>query len=250
MRKDMSHKLSEGPTRGGGMPPGDPDKRTKMSEKPSKERMQRPWRKSEYKKNYGNPAVLKRWLKSKVGKPWDKVYSEICEAIPDRGDGVRDRVEWFVELHAQIVIGKKGQKIPCYKTGCRYLHRETSIRVGELYVCPNSGLLKEVRPPKHPQKKEENPREVIFTNDNYTQYRKIEGIWYEVKLSDLPDRDDSRPWWRRGLNGPSVYDTVFGENLGSLSRSEIIRTYGDQLYAVGKRQLNSSEIKRIMKAIK
>ena len=54
---------------------------------------------------------LRRYLDKQVGRPWDKVFSEICAHI-DRGsavqDHVRDHVEDYVTVHVILVDG-----VPC-----------------------------------------------------------------------------------------------------------------------------------------
>jgi hypothetical protein len=85
---------------------------------------------------------LRRTLRSNVGRPWDLVYSELCEGMrqgfPDRARllALVDRV---VERHVILVDG-----VPCHGQG--FAHG-TPIRGNHwrnLYVCPVSGLLKMV----------------------------------------------------------------------------------------------------------
>src|SRR6266540_4244860 len=49
---------------------------------------------------------LRRYLESQVGRPWDKVFSEICAHI-DRNspvqDHVRDHVEDYVTVHVLLI---------------------------------------------------------------------------------------------------------------------------------------------------
>ena len=51
---------------------------------------------------------LRRYLDSQVGRPWDKVFSEICAHI-DRSsavqDHVRDHVEDYVTVHVILIDG-------------------------------------------------------------------------------------------------------------------------------------------------
>src|SRR5262245_8425892 len=86
---------------------------------------------------------LRRYLDKQVGRPWDKVFSEICAHI-DRNsavqDHVRDHVEDYVTVHGLLIDG-----VPCNGEGRSYgrpLHR---LRYGAWYVCPRTGLLRRVK---------------------------------------------------------------------------------------------------------
>ncbi|WP_295691453.1 hypothetical protein [uncultured Maricaulis sp.] len=84
-----------------------------------------------------NLAPLKRFLGQQVGRPWDKVYAEICENLsPDHTvkQHVREHVFDFVKRPR---IGRDGEWI--WNTP-RYLGLHP--RVGELYIHPHDGLLK------------------------------------------------------------------------------------------------------------
>lgn len=87
---------------------------------------------------------LRRYLDSQVGRPWDKVFAEICACI-DRAsavqDHVRDHVEAYVATHVLLIDG-----VPCSGEGGRNygqpLHR---LRYRPWYVCPRTGLLRRVK---------------------------------------------------------------------------------------------------------
>src|SRR5262245_19799390 len=56
-------------------------------------------------------APLRRYLESQVGRPWDKVFSEICAHINRNSavqDHVRDHVDDYVEVNTVLIDG-----IPC-----------------------------------------------------------------------------------------------------------------------------------------
>src|SRR4051794_25469022 len=58
---------------------------------------------------------LRRYLDSQVGRPWDKIFSEICTHINRNSavqDHVRDHVEDYVTVHAILIDG-----IPCSGEG-------------------------------------------------------------------------------------------------------------------------------------
>jgi hypothetical protein len=85
---------------------------------------------------------LRRYLLSNVGRPWDLVYSEICEGTR-QGFPVREHflvhVFQFVEKSVILVDG-----VPCYGEGYSYGTPIRGDHWRSLYVCPRSGLLKRV----------------------------------------------------------------------------------------------------------
>lgn len=89
---------------------------------------------------------LRRFLRSRVGRPWDRVHSEICAGLPRRFP-VREHflrhVLDYVTLH---VVERDG--VPCAGEGREFgtpLHDRPHR---PFYVCPRSGLLKEIRRPR------------------------------------------------------------------------------------------------------
>ena len=87
---------------------------------------------------------LRRYLDRQVGRPWDKVFSEICAHINRNSavqDHVRDHVEAYVCIHIILIDG-----VPCSAEGGReYGEPLSHFRYRRWYVCPRSGLLKKVK---------------------------------------------------------------------------------------------------------
>lgn len=136
MRSDMSKVIVERPRRGGGRDrKGRPAR--EFEDMPSKQSMKRGH--SDLKELNENLTPLKRYLRKNVGRPWNKVFSEICENI--RVDNavqkhVRSHVYHYVERNV-IVEGKV--------IFTRGILGVCELWNGDLYVCPKSGLLKEYR---------------------------------------------------------------------------------------------------------
>ena len=136
MRSDMSKVIVERPRRGGGR---DRKRRSarEFEDMPSKQSMKRAH--TDLKDLNENLSPLKRYLRKNVGRPWDKVFSEICKNI--RVDNtvqkhVRSHVYHYVERNV-IVEGKE--------IFTRGILGVCELWNGDLYVCPKSGLLKEYR---------------------------------------------------------------------------------------------------------
>lgn len=88
-----------------------------------------------------NLAPLRRFLRSRLGRRWDDVRSEICALLSVRSavqKHVLDHVKQMVEENAILVDGR-----PCHPAG--HLPWGGPITVGRwrgFYVCPRTGALR------------------------------------------------------------------------------------------------------------
>jgi hypothetical protein len=135
---------------------------------------------------YLNPLV--RYLAKNCNRPWDKVYSEICENMDRRGvvqDHIFQHLFQYVELHPIFKDGKPHQTgyssslYPLYKTGYTF------------YVDAH-GLLKEPKETRPPwNKKKDNPN-FIKTKDTSVFFirRASDGTWFKASLEEWPDAGD------------------------------------------------------------
>lgn len=186
-----------------------------------------------------NLAPLYRFLRSKIGRPWDEVHSEICATLRVTStvqkhvlDHLRDMVYTRVVRDGERLLhhGSWGVR----EIGDRYWRR------GGFYVCPDTGTLKEA--PHEPRRRSEPPREVVKI-DGRAQYRLIEGIWYRITLGPVPA---SVP------DMHAAYDVVFGKRLGdpNFSYWDRYKEYGrGDVYASGKRQLGKRELRALTKEL-
>ena len=91
-----------------------------------------------------NLAPLRRFLQSRVGRPWDAVRSEICSILNVRSavqQHVLVHVKQMVEENAVLVDGRPHH--PGRGFGGRSLI--LANRWGGFYVCPRTGVLATVR---------------------------------------------------------------------------------------------------------
>jgi hypothetical protein len=169
------------------------------------------------------------FLRKNVGRPWDRVYSELCGGLDKRkvtGLHIFQHLEDFVETNCCFVEGK-----PCHVGGWG-----GGYAVRWFYVHPRSGLLCQA-PPKRPGARKARraaalEEEVTFLRVNEeTGYRKHEDIWYRVKLRRIHVRS-----WRPEDVVP-VYD-IF-------ARKEARLGYGEHWVATEKKQCNRDELKRV-----
>src|SRR5262245_48169807 len=105
---------------------------------------------------------LRRFLDSNIGRPWDKVYSEISKHV-DRGNVVQKPILThlfdYVVTRTILIDGE-----PCRGKagGGRYgSPLRTSERRDQWYVCPKSGLLRKSRYVPRKRSRPEPPRRVV-----------------------------------------------------------------------------------------
>jgi hypothetical protein len=124
---------------------------------------------------------LRRYLRSNVGRPWDKVYSEMKQHLDSRkttGQHIFEHVKWEVAL--DCYIGKDGKVY-------QYSNQWHQHPVEGLYVHPRTKLLcwKEPQRYRHRQAQKEKTRIPISGNRSYI---KLKGIWYIAELEETDKR--------------------------------------------------------------
>lgn len=178
----------------------------------------KPRNKTKYFSDHIRP--LYRWLRSKVGQPWNTVYSDLCYKLDPRGlsgKHILSHVWDFVELYVVLIDG-----VPYERTNERSLSnywRET------LYVNPETGILCLAEKLK---KEAPKKRDDLLVIDSYHQYRKINDIWYLITFKDL-SFDFARD---------VLLKIEINEKLA-------VKNYHRKIYAASKRQCNKKEIKWI-----
>lgn len=192
MRADMYKVIVERPRRGGGMR-GEDSAPIDLDDSPRQEGLRRRHRRHKWLNE--NLAPLRRYLASQVGRPWDKVFSDICAGIDRRNtvqrhihqhlgdfvairvydvDGVfqidgrwRGRVpladhwapEFYVHPHHGLLCVNEG-RIQARRDYA--LKRKASLRAAREDRCVNRRML-----------------------DANTQLHRIDGVWYRVELSAI-----------------------------------------------------------------
>lgn len=142
MRKDMAKVVTEAPRRGHGNPSSKWGRRLAKDEydlddhgasrAPISRHRQYGWNAKEFSDVLG---PLRHYLRSQVGRPWNKVWSEISQTLDNRsltGQHIFDHIRWEVEQEAWI--GDDGRLY--------HKRRWGSIEVvNGLYVHPKTGIL-------------------------------------------------------------------------------------------------------------
>ena len=115
-----------------------------------------------------NLAPLKRYLDSQVGRPWDKVYSEI-RANLDTRKATQLHILQHLRDYVQTHCWMEGRTV---MAGRRWFG---VAPVEGLYVHPKSGILR-----RAPERKWERAREPVtrVRLSDLAHYELIEGVWF------------------------------------------------------------------------
>jgi len=190
MRKDLAQLIVETPRHNSGEFFKTHRRKAKqdLDLAPTKQGMRRPYLERKEFGDYLSP--LKGFLRKSVGRPWDKVFSELNTAL--RGGGtivehVKVHLLGYVELHPVFIDGKPHDPPPYY-VGPSPLNNT--------YYVDQHGIL---RYAKARARKRQKPAIEHVKIDDSTAFHKIDGLWYRVWTKPLPPADRARP---------PVYDLV------------------------------------------
>jgi hypothetical protein len=180
-----------------------------------------------------NLAPLRRFLQSNVGRPWDKVYAEICKHI-DRGNVVQKHIltHLFQYVITRVVM-IDGQ--PCRTesyAGRRYGEPiRTSHDRYQWYVCPKSGLLRKSKYIPRRRKSGTPPRRVVLNKSQMCLH--LGGQWELVTVAPWPD-----------AHSPDGYDVIMKRRAAywDASNWDTMRLYGENVYATARRPLSRREL--------
>lgn len=150
-----------------------------------------------YLNEYLNP--LRRFLESKVGEPWDDVYSEIRENI--RLDSavqlhVMQHLFQYVEQHVYEEDGRIYQK-----TQYGFYKEYSELRKGEMYICPRTDILRKYG--KNPYKKRDkwlfpsviklSHNKVLIDDRKGRGWHRYTITWKDVEVPKESDENRPRP---------------------------------------------------------
>ncbi len=252
MRKDMSKIIVERPRIGRGaartQKPGrtralvdDDGESLRASAREPKARAQKTKSLNE------NLSPLKRYLAAQVGRPWNKVYSELSENLKTTStvqQHVRDHVEDFVAVKTRMRAGE------VYVSGRFGRDSKLSESHYRLYVHPRTGLLGKNEGWKSWNAKHKAEAKRVKTErakrlrviDAETQLHCFAGVWWEVKLAPIPHLRRAGEDGRVRAVQARYTDVVKRAKLSSLGGEELYCRRG--VYATDKRQLSKAELKR------
>jgi len=193
---------------------------------------------------------LRRFLEAQVGRPWNKVWSEVCADLDRRStvqQHVRDHVLDFVATRTESCDGD----VWVQELGTRKRLRDSRLR---LYVDPRTGILRRNRHWRSERGKVRT-RNAAAAKDLEGRMRAIatdtqlhlldDGAWWEVRLAAVPRAmGEVVTWWgmrRRELVELPCADVVLRAGLSRLARDVLYGRPG--VFAVAKRQLSRKEMR-------
>lgn len=149
---------------------------------PTKQGMRRPYMDRKSFGEYFPP--LMGFLRKNVGRPWDKVFSELTAVLHGGGTVIEHTkmhlLRDFVILKPHWIDGKPHQNPPWYSSqqlGATPLNGDYYV---DLY-----GILRYAREIPRPRRSK-GPESGLVPIDDRTAYLKIDGLWYRVWFKMLP----------------------------------------------------------------
>jgi hypothetical protein len=204
-----------------------------------------------------NLAPLRRYLHAQIGRPWNKVFSEICGEI-DRRNTVQQHIHQHIRDFIAIEVEVREGRLVDLAGRWGFLSKDSGISQ-ELYVDPRTGLIRLNRRYRSwrqsaAEYRQREAAEVAGRRrvvDERTLLLLLEGIWFRVEVGVLPKERvvqnlvDGK-LHRRVIAEPR-YDVVLRKTVSRAAHADLRQCeqlYGSRdLYAVGKRQISTREIK-------
>lgn len=239
VRKDMSKVIVERPRHGHSQRYVRPGRTRPLEDEDGEPlRAREPARSLQYKSKALNEnlAPLKRYLAAQVGRPWNKVYSEISANLKPTStvqQHVRDHIEDFVATKTRMVDGKVRTTHSTRRGADNPLEDDWR----PFFVHPKTGLLRRNPKPRSyvRDRRKRAMREAadraarMRIVDECTQWHKLaDDVWWEVTLA-------------RVVTGLEV-DAVRSAGLSNLPAGELYDRHG--VYAASKRVLSKAEKKK------
>ena len=181
-----------------------------------------------------SPFPFDRFLNSRLGRPWDEVYSEVSQSFDHRsyaGHSFFRDLRWHVATNCWIGA----------ETGTLYSNEYGgSVVQNEFYVHPWTGILSWAEPvdrtwPNPPK----TQVDIEVKRDDYGKiltgkfYEKVDGIWYYFETYSIEHQGFTNICPYDGWRGETV--EIDGEKLYRLTWNEHINI---------KRQLSKKELRQ------
>ena len=184
-------------------------------------------------------SLMRRFLKSRRGRPWDEVYSEICQQADYRshsGHHLREWISYLVDQNCRIVDGEV-----CDERGIKVAHWWN-----QFYVHPETKTLEYIEFRRYRRKENE---QTVFEMDGVFYHKHDDGIWYRVKFAPVPKQDRASVYIR-GVNDVFVEQKPYTESVWRFTQI-LHDKYGPgeegTRYCCWKQQANSHEIEKLKK---
>lgn len=179
----------------------------------------------EYKSFNENLNPLKGFLHSKIGKKWDKTYSELRKTFDARSvinQHILEHLFDYVDVNAVIIDGKIMTMSGRYNPR-GYVPIKQSY--SDYYVCPKDGTLKKSN--KQPRRsiikqaeadKVREEAKVFRVLDDKTHLRFMDGLWYAFDVLELPP---ARIEYRRPAGDDKYRVSGYGDGARFVTWAEL-----------------------------
>lgn len=183
---------------------------------------------------------LRRYLDSNVGRPWDKVHSEICQHI-NRGNVVQKHILThlfeYVVVDVELIDGELYHKARC-RSACHTVSFRGPLR---WYVCPKSGLLLRAEGESKQERRKRwripQPQPPVgWADADHCVCRAADGRWLLVRVARWVPAD-AQPGPKRVYHRDVLLDCD--------DANRVWRFYGKKVFAVEVRPLKASELKEL-----
>lgn len=143
------------------------------------EGMRRPYKRTDYKEFNDLLGPLYRYVASRVGKPWNKTYKEVCVPLKGRNTVQQHLLSHLMQwVEDKVWINEEG----------RPRHANGTHLWKEFYVDPRDGVLKKLK--KIDERRWRSDRMRIRDADEADEmktkegqvFRKVDGLWFEVTV--------------------------------------------------------------------
>ncbi|MCU0708495.1 MAG: hypothetical protein MUF23_09400 [Pirellula sp.] len=171
---------------------------------------------------------MRRFLRSNIGRPWNKVHQELCEHVSFDNAvqaHVLAHIFEYVSLHVEV---QDSATVFARRRWFGYW----KLQVDDMYVCPKTGILKAVRPDLRPR-----PIMRILLEPS-SQYHFRENQWWKLGV--------------RAVNSGTAgsWDVWLERVVSELTPEERQETYGEDLVAISKRPVTREEAKWIQRRVR
>ena len=205
-----------------------------------------------------NLAPLRRYLQAQVGRPWNKVFSEICAGIDRRNtvqQHIRQHIDDFIAVNVEIRAA--GEIVDLGGHG-RFLVTPRNLSQ-KLYVDPRTGLIRLNKDYRSWNRRKVERRELEKAAiarrrrslNEHTFLMLLDDLWFSVVIDTLPSVhhshhvvDGKRSCY---FTAEPRYDIVLRRKVSRANDNDdkdSERLYGKRgLYAVTKHQLSKREIR-------
>ena len=198
-----------------------------------------------------NLAPLRRFFHKSVGRPWNKVHSELSKVAGRGMNPVNNHIFQHIEdmVPTNVVLGVDG---PYMRTRWGSLYK---LRPNDMYVHPDTGLICIVKSKR--REPPEDKRTIVGLSDRDYAI-KLDGIWFKFGMAVYAKRQihDAPKVYRTDEGGPVGIDRTYVEirdaHLGyqpSLSRlQDFYKKWwraDSRVYAVSKVRMEPGELKKL-----